>query len=208
MSWEDVQDAVQEAIVRASRLPPEQVLWSYQSINEAALDHVRINLGGEIAIGIDRIATTTDLTKPVGQEIRQDVRGVREVALEVECFTVETLGSTAARRLAELIRTRIQLDTVRGVLKKAGVSAFDSGPVGWVPDIPNARFRGRALLTIRCYVPMSDCDEYTGYIERVRGTMRMSGFVVASGATGVFATGTRDYSFDSLRASGASGGGP
>jgi hypothetical protein len=208
MSWEDVQDAVHEAITRASGYPAEKVIWSYQSTNERSLAHVRINFGGESVIGQDRIKTTTDLTRPAGQEIKQEVIGVREVPLDVEVFTSETVGANAARHVAAQIRTKIQLDSIRGVLKSANVSCFDSGPVSWVPDIPAVSFRGRALVTLKCYVPISDCEEYTGYIARVTGTMTVSGFFVASGATGVFATGTREYTYDTLRASGASGGGP
>lgn len=208
MSWEDVQDAVHEAITRASGYPAERVIWSYQSSNERSLAHVRINFGGESVVGQDRIKTTTDLTRPAGQEIKQEIIGVREVPLDVEVFTSDVVSANAARQVAAQIRSKIGLDTIRGVLKGANVSCFDSGPVSWVPDIPYGNFRGRALVTLRCYVPISDCEEYTGYIARVTGTVTISGFLVASGATGVFATGTRQHEYDTLRASGASGGGP
>lgn len=194
MAWEDIERAVQVAIVTASRLPARQVIWSYQPFPEPTLDYVRLSFGGETVVGFDRIATTQDLTRPAGQEMGQVVRGLREVPLELECFSADVYGSSAARRLAELIRTRIQLDTIRYPLNKAGITPFDSGPVNWIPDSVGI-FRGRATLTLRCYVAVSEAEEYTGYIARIRGVVFPSGAVWASGFSG--------YAFDSTR--GASG---
>lgn len=170
VSWEDVENAVQAAVVAASGMDQDKVTWSYQNVNEPELDHVTISFGGEIMIGVDHIKTTYDATRPNGQEIKQEIQGVREVSLEIACFTTTTSGSAAARRLLELTRTRLRLDTIRYGLKQAGLSVFDPGPVNWIPDIPSARFRGRAVCSIRCYLPVTDCLEYVGYIARIRGT--------------------------------------
>lgn len=185
MSWEDIEDAMQEAVVKASMLASSQVTWSYQNRNEPALDHVVITFGGERVLGIDRIATTQNLSRPNGQEIKQEIRGVREVPFEIECFTAATSGSTAARRLATLIATRFRLPDIRYPLRKVGVSPFDAGPVKYIPDIPTVTFRGRATCTIRCYVPVQDCYEYTGYIARVLGTVYPTGFGASHGTSGI-----------------------
>jgi hypothetical protein len=175
MSWEDIENAVQSVIAKASRLPVEQVVWSYQDVNEPTLDHLIITFGGAIAIGVDRVKTSQDLSRPNGMEIRQQVCGVREVPLELEAFTSATTGSTAARHLVETIRSRLRLDSMRAELNRAGISVFDSSPVNWIPYIPSAQFRGRATCTLRCYVPVIDAVEYVGYIARVRGTAHVTG---------------------------------
>lgn len=185
MSWEDVEDAMQKAVALASRLPSDHVIWSYQNVNEPTEPHIIIKFGGAITIGTDRIATSQDLDRPNGQEMKQEVRGVREVPFELQAFTTTTTGSSAARHMLELVRTRLRLPSIRYGLRNVGLSPFDPGPVNWVPDIPAAKFRGRAVCTIRCYVPVMDCEEYTGYIARVRG------LVVFSGSAG--GTGTRSF---------------
>lgn len=196
MSWVDVENALQFAVARASGYTTDRVFWSYQNVNEPELDHIKIHLGGEKVVGIDRLHITQDLARPNGQEIKQEVQGVREVPFEIECFTADTLGDLAARRVLELTRTKLRLPDVRSRLRKAGVAPFDLGDVSYVPDIPSADFRGRAVCTVRCYVPVSDCIEYVGYIARVRGTIFPVGFVGGHGASGI--------PFDSF---GSSGGG-
>jgi hypothetical protein len=186
MSWEDIEDGVHQAIVLASQLEAQQVLWSHQNVNEPTEDYVSMSFGGEFTIGVDRVKTTTDLTRPDGQEIKQEIKGVREVPLELQVFTTSIVGNNAARRLAEKIRTKLRLPTVRYEFQKVGLSPFDPGPVNWIPDIPRAKFRGRAACTVRCYVPVSDCMEYVGYIARVTGTVRAHG---GGTSTGLSATG-------------------
>lgn len=198
MSWVDIENAMHSAIVRASGYPAERVIWSFQNINAPTEDYIEINFGGAISIGQDWIRNKQDLNRPNGQEIRQDIHGVREVPFDVSVFTSDTTGDAAARHVADLVRTKLRLDSVRSGMRKAGVSPFDASPVSWVPDIPNADFRGRAAFTQRCYVPVIDCFEYVGYIARVRGTVYPSGLYGYSGQATA-------YAFDSLRASGHTG---
>lgn len=192
---------MQKAVVLASGLDATQVVWSYQNVNAPSGDYVEVHFGGEQAVGIDWVRNSQNLARPVGQEIKQEIHGTREVPFEITCFTADTTGDFSARRLAEVIRTKLRLDSVRSGIRRAGVSPFDVGTVSYVPDIPAARFRGRAVVTVRCYVPVIDCFEYVGYIARVRGVAYPSGL---AGYTGQ-ATG---FPFDSLRASGASGFNP
>jgi hypothetical protein len=199
MSWVDVENAMQAAVVAASRLNADKVTWSYQNVNEPALDHVVINFGGAIGIGQDWIKNDQDLSRPQGQEIQQRVRGVREVPFEIECFTTTTSGGAAARQLAEVIRSRFRLSTVRSPLIAVGLSPFDtSGAVNWIPDIPTVNFRGRATCTIRCYVPVEDCDEYVGYISRVTGRLYVSGISITGYGTSAYTGyGQSGFAFDS-----------
>jgi hypothetical protein len=173
VSWVDVQDAMHASIVQASGYPKDSVVWSYQNVGERDMPYVRIHFGGETMVdGLDWIKRTTDLTRPRGQEIKQEVQGVREVPLMFEVFTSETLGDTAARRVAERIRAKMLLESIRDRLARANVVAFGSSGVEYLPTIYGANFRGRAVCTLRCYVPVMDCYEYVGYIARVRGTVR------------------------------------
>lgn len=185
MSWADIENAMQAAVVEASGFPGDRVFWSFQDVSEPELDHIVIHFGGETQIGIDRLRITQDLARPNGQEIEQRVTGVREVPFEFEVFTAATNGDAAARRIAEIIRGSLRLPNIRYRLKRAGLSPFDPQAVNYIPYIPTVRFVGRATCTVRCYVPVLDIVEYVGYIARVRGTVYPRGYVGPSGATGV-----------------------
>jgi hypothetical protein len=201
MSWEDVENVMQAAIVTASRLSADRVTWSYQNVNEPEQSHVVITFGGSVNASQDWIRNTQDLSRPKGQEMRQQIRGVRDVPFDIDVFTDATSGSGAARHLADLIRTRLRLDSIRLELRRYGISPFDTfGAVNWIPDIPTVNFRGRATLTIRCYVPVDDCDEYVGYIARVQGLIAPSGL----GGTGLIPSGQTGIPFDWSGASGYS----
>lgn len=185
MSWADIEDATHKAICLASGYSSDRVIWSFQNRNAPDLDYVLLTFGGEIAMGQDWVRITQDLTRPAGQEIKLDIRGVREVPLQIEVFTDDVYGNDSARRVAEQIRTKLRLDGIRGGLRRAGLSPFDSDPVQWIPDIATARFRGRAVTTIRCYVPVMDCCEYVGYIARVSGRIYPTGYAAVSGTSGI-----------------------
>ncbi len=185
MSWADTEDAIHAAIVEAARLPATQVRWKHQNFDWEDNPCVVLSLGGDITIGIDRIKYTQDLSRPNGQEIRQQVSGLREVALEIECYSDSVTGNITARRLCELIRTRMRLPSVRYGMRAVGVTPFDPGPVEWVPDIIAAGFEGRAICSVRCYMPAQDMDEYCGYIGRVQGTVYAFGGGVPTGQTHV-----------------------
>lgn len=197
MSWEEIEDGVQSAVAAASGLPPEKVYWSHQDWNEETDDYVVISFGGALLVGQDWVKRTTDLTRPNGQEILEQVHGMREVPLQIECFSASVLGSSAARQRADLIRSRLRLEGIRSRFRRAHVSPFDSGQVSSVPDILAAKFRGRATVTVRCYVPVLDVYDYVGYIARIKGTAYVRGLASPTGATA--------FPFDSLQASGMTG---
>lgn len=185
MSWVDVENAMQSVIKLTSGLGDESVTWGYQNKNEPELDHVVIQFGGAQAIGIDRILNSQDLSRPNGQEMMQQVIGVREVPFEFQCYTADVTGDDAAHRMAERIRTGFRLESVKATLRRVSLTVFDnSSPVNYLPYVPSASFRGRAVCTVRCYVPVMDCIEYVGYIARVRGTIYPVGWQGISGASG------------------------
>lgn len=186
VSWVDVENAVQGVIVRCSGLAADRVTWGYQNVNETERDHVVINFDGARGIGVDRVHATQDLTRANGQEIAQEVRGLREAPLEIAAYTAGLNGDSAARQLCERIRTRLRLDTSIFDLRRAQVSIFDkSAPIQWRPYIPSTEYRGYAVLPVRCYVPITAAIEYVGYIARVRGMVYPAGYVGPSGATGL-----------------------
>jgi len=175
MDWDTTRNAIHEAITKASGLPAEKILWAWQNIDAPALDYISIALGSTITIGQDFIQTSTDADRPNGQEIALSVEGVREVSLEIHCFSTSTADKNDALARAERTRTGLLLPSVRFLLNKVGVSPFDQGSVKYLPEIANAGFRGRGIATVRCYMPAPTVVEYAGYIAHVTGTITSTG---------------------------------
>jgi hypothetical protein len=187
--WQDIEDAVHDAIARASGLPPEQVVWKYQNRNSPELDFATIDLTNIVQVGEDRVRYTQDLTRPVGQEIKQKISGIRDVSLDLEVFTSNPRGNDSARAIMERTRSALRIPSIKYALRSTGIAPFDIGTVQYLYDIPSVSFRGRAVCSIRCYVSMPEVVEYCGYIERVRGFILTGpAFTGLSGITGIFDT--------------------
>jgi hypothetical protein len=186
MNWDDVGDAIQAAFARASGLSSEQVIWKDQNRTAPAPPYMTLRLGGPLTLGIDYLSTTFDDSRPRGQEVELRVRGMREVPLEVECFTTESVSGRSNSALALCARTltSLVLPSVRQLLAAQDVSPFDPGTPQWIPDVPSTHFRGRAVATVRCYMPPPTAVEYVGYIERFSGEVHAVG---AGGGEDVFA---------------------
>lgn len=174
-TWTQVHDAIQAAVAQASGLPASQVIWKYQNFDAPALDYVAMAFSSLGVVGIDALVPSYDGTRPAGQEIALTVTGVRELPLNVECFSASTADSSDALSRAEIIRTSMVLPSIRDQLAAVGVSAFDPQPVQYVPDVVAVGFRGRATMTVRCYVPAPLAQDLVGYIKTVNGTATISG---------------------------------
>lgn len=175
MNWDDVGDAIQQAVERAAG--GITTIWKDQNRNAPGVPYVTVRLGGPITLGIDYIRTSQDLTRVQGQEIKMEVRGQREVPLEIECFTKEHVSGRqgAALELCSRVLAGLTLPSVRAILNAQDIAPFDPGAPNWIPDIPSTNFRGRAVATVRCYMPPPTAVEYAGYIDRVSGTVVVKG---------------------------------
>ncbi len=108
-------------------------------------------------------------------QLKSEVQGVREVGLEITCFTSSTADGLDAQNVLEKTKTALRLSSVRDLLTAVGWSPFDPGPVNYIPEIVAVKFRGRATCVIRCYMPAQSVFEYISSIETVRGTISCSG---------------------------------
>ncbi len=175
MGWTEIHDAVQAAVVIATGFSPGRVIWKYQNANAPALDYVAMRFSVGRTIGQDYRKYDLDLARPPGQEFRIQVVGTREVVLEVEAFTTSTADSADAMSVAEKVKSSLLLTSVSDLLDAVELSPFDPGEVNYIPDVPSTTFRGRATLSIRCYVPAVRVSEFAGYIATVQGTITVSG---------------------------------
>ena len=172
-TWAQTADAVQAAIVAASGLTAAAVRWRYQDAPQPALSFIDLSLGTSLEVGQPFVEDDYDATRAAGAEIRLQVKGIREVPLELEVFTPTTTpdeGSAIA--LCEQAKSSLWLPTIRDALGALGFVPFDAGPVQFVPAIVAVGFRGRATCTIRCTMPAPIVAEYTTWIETISGTIQ------------------------------------
>lgn len=198
VSWDDVGDAIHQAVVRSSGLDPQKVVWKDQDRSAPPADYIALRLDNLLTRGLAREKISQDLTRPPGQEIKIERQGGwKEITLELEAFTSV---ATSSRRLAALsLASRavdgLGLPSTHQLLRRYAVSIYDwNNPIQWIPDVPSVNFRGRALATLGLYVPGDLVVEYVGYIARARGTAVITG--VATGVSGSSGTALA-VSFDS-----------
>lgn len=171
-------DAIQAAIVTVSGFNTARVLWKFQNADAPALDYCALSLGVATEVGQDFIVEDYSALRSPGSEFRETVTGTREISLQCEVFSAATVSSVSAAdamETAENIRTGLRLTAVRAALATVGVVPFDRPSVTYIPDVVSVGFRGRALVTVRCYMPAPAVVAYTGYIATVEGTITVSG---------------------------------
>ncbi len=172
MTWYLTRDAIVAAVVAASGL--SSVIWEGQDADQPALPYVAIAIGGLQEIGMDWVIPHTDLNRPEGQEIELAVTGWRDVSLELKVYTEATIASstaTDATAIGERIRSSLLLPSIRRNLATVGVVPIDSSPSNNVPPIVAIKFRGFALIDVRCYMAAETVSEYCGYIASLSGTI-------------------------------------
>lgn len=151
-------------------------IWKDQNVNAPPLPYLALSMSGDITIGIDGKTQTQDITRPAGTEIEIATFGMREMTLQIEAFTAQSIpGARAASGLLSQLKTALETEPNVDVLALAGVSMFDPGTVDFVPAVVGTGFRGRGLLSIRCYVPAPFVVWYTGYIDDIRGATTATG---------------------------------
>jgi len=177
VNWDDVGDAVLAAVLRASGLDDQHVVWKDQDRSAPTLDYIAVQLAGIIPLGIDHVQQTYDPSRPRGQEFELAVRRRQEVALEIECFTEGSVSGcrSAALALCNQVTMGLRLPSVAQLLRAQNVAVFDTGTPQWIPDVPSTKFRGRAVATVRTYMPPPLVAEYAGFIARVSGTTTARG---------------------------------
>lgn len=178
-TWDQRMAGIQQAIALASGLDASKIVWGFQNVNAPSPPYISLSLGSLITRGQDYIRTTYSASRPAGQEIQQEVKGLREMMLNISVFADVQVGSVAkmpfgsgsSAGLAELIKSALLLPSVRDTLRNVQVSPFGPGAVQSILGIAGMAFRGRALLPVRCYVPAVAAVAYTTYIQTVSASV-------------------------------------
>ena len=176
-SWSALQDAIFAWAVAASGYPSDRVIWRDQDGFAPLGDYLILSILGSDTVEGPLAHYRTDPLKPPGQEVILTVGGTRSVLIEAQVLTSQTITATDALAVAEKMRTRTALPSVRDILLSAGISPFDAGSVQQVNQVRSTSFVGRAVYQFRAYLADLVEDRLT-YIQKVQATETNSGMVV------------------------------
>ena len=167
-NWSAVEDALSAYVVAATGLDAAHVLWAEQTGDRPTGLIAELRSGPLSVVGTgDELDHEFDGARPAGQELEMQVLGLREFALQIQCYAPKaTLGDASGFALAVRCQTALGLPSVRDALFDAGLAPFDVQPAQNVTALLNNRFEGRGLLTVRFYLS-DNASELTTYIESV-----------------------------------------
>lgn len=178
MSWTTLRDGIQAAVVAATQLPADKVVWKDQDVGQPALPYAAVQVSASDNPGQDGIVPSTDLTRPAGKEVELKVVGLREITIAVEVYVSmkddagsAIIGEGDALDVADRAATSLLLPSVRDLLTAVAVSPLEVGPVQYVPTLVSAGFRGRATFEVRANAPAQDVSDFVGYIASCSGTL-------------------------------------
>ena len=169
MGWTEIHNATQAAIMSASGLDSQHVIWKYGNGNQPTDPYVALSFTISKTVGRDFLVTKTIPSNPVETRIRQRLHGTREVGLQIEAFNGNLYAVTGdAMDLAERTKAALSMPNVMAQLAAVELSTFDPGDIQNIPAVENAKFRGRALCMVRCYVPAPLLETFTTFVEKFR----------------------------------------
>lgn len=177
MSWEAIGDALQRAIALGAQLPEESVTWGFQDIDEPALPFIELAVSPARVIGRDYLVKSFDDTRPQGQEVKVEVRGMRAITIEIHGYTLQAwgMGRQTAVGLVDAAATALTLPSIRTLLQRVDCGVFRIGEAEDMPVVVGSAFRGRALCLVEAYIPPQAIAEYCGYIAKVSGSVTTIG---------------------------------
>lgn len=135
--------------------------------------YITIRIEGDwTALGIDEVQRTHDAGAPAGEEITHAVQGQREFSVSLQAFGANTDEDNGPRDVLLKVQAALGLPSRAAAFDAASISCFDSGSVGYLPEVKPAGFEARATLDCRFYATAT-ASEKTGYIETVNATSYM-----------------------------------
>ena len=168
--WADVANALQAAVVKATGLAADHVVWRSQDANQPTLSYIDLAVLSTEEVGEPWVDDDYDPDAVPGAEVTLTAKSETVMQLQVEVFTaLSTPDDAAALALANRVRVGLRLPSIRDALYAVGVIVVDAAQVQFVPAIVAAGFRGRATFDARVSMPSVTASETTTFIETVSG---------------------------------------
>jgi len=150
-----------------------EAIWVNQSAPRPDYPYGTLNIiAGPVPAGPFEERTETDLGRPAGQEVKQNVRVpcTLTVSCQVHVNIPDSRNPTVyARTLAARAQSRLYLPSVRALLSAANVAIQRVSPVTNISAVVNDGNVSRAGFDATFNAALS-LDEYTGYIAKTHVT--------------------------------------
>ena len=170
ISWKPIDDALFDWVLRVfPNLDRTHIQMEDQNLPQPRYPYVTFKKDSLISNGSqDESRETTDLTKPLGQEVAIETVSVREFTLEINAHVDEDSGSRDPDCDAFWMMTKLQANLSNLLTKErfelAGISIIEDLGVSNLSQTQNGVFFSKANLDIRFRVCFSSI-ELTGYID-------------------------------------------
>lgn len=172
INWETIDDALFDWIVGALGFTEEHCDWANQKKPQPPYPYVILLRSGTTEEGtLDETRTSTDPTKPAGQEIELLTTGPREITLALTahvepCDTVGLPANDTATALLTKAQSSLGKRSVLDALDAAGVAIIERLPVLDTSVVVNGVWISQAAMDLRLRVT-SAMTERTGYIDKL-----------------------------------------
>jgi len=174
VDWEAIDGAVFDWVTaKLTHLDPEtQFQWKDQNLPQPSYPFVSMKRDSVVRLGSsDEVRTTTDLSKPAGEEIGLETVGPREFTLTVEARVDEETGSRDPNCDAMALITRLQSSlsqlSTKEIFCLAGLVVVEELAVVDLSEEVNGERISMAAMDIRMRAT-SSVTERTGYINAAR----------------------------------------
>lgn len=169
--WETIRPALLSLVGSLTGL---QTIWSDQPqpfVSPTTRAIIRLSHGRMITQGRDEIRWDYDAARPMNEEIRDTITGLRTFALTIRCESFEQTDAHVAAEYLEQIRNRLHRRTSTASLNAVGCAVISFSPVVDLPIAVDGRAASVASLDVMLRFAMAEDDPARyGYIATVDAT--------------------------------------
>lgn len=166
--WQTIDDAIYDWVTGKVNL---DAIWEDQNLPEPAYPYLSLRRSGfRKEGGKPEVRTSTDLNRPLGEEIELLTTSPGEFTLSVKAFVDEDNGANEPNRNAVQYCSKLQASlgqlSVQSHLREAGLAIIEELEVKDISLVENGEFLNRAIFEVRLRAT-SVMTERTGFIEKV-----------------------------------------
>lgn len=151
-------------------------VWADQDAPQVGYPFAMINMiaGPTKVGGQDEIRNKTDLGQPNGQEIQQNIVGLREFTISCQVFNRPSgedslLHDELAEHHLSIAQSSLDLPSVQSQLRESNVGIIGDEGITNINEVIEDSWVSRANMDVRFYT-VSEISERTGFIEKTKDT--------------------------------------
>lgn len=151
-NWDAVDNALIAWVERTTGFPAGRVIWDQQDGGtRPPRPFATLRKGGDNTIGYEAELTVGDNGEdpPEGEELILDSAEQNEFTLVLTFFTVDTIGSNSAYRIAKRVRASVSTERTLNDFDAAQLALVDRAPVENLTEMLDTGLEGQAAFDVR-----------------------------------------------------------